>query len=143
MNVFRDPRWGRGQETPGEDPVLNADYAEGFVGGFQTGEDGSKLKASACCKHYAAYSMEDSDGQTRHDTNAVVTKQDLTDTYFPAFIACANRGNASGIMCSYNAVRRSGVVYVCACVCLFVIIMIFWGGGGGGGGGGGVPAGAC
>ena len=62
-------------------------------------------KASACCKHYAAYSMEDSDGQTRHNTNAVVTQQDLKDTYFPAFMSCANRGNASGIMCSYNAVN--------------------------------------
>lgn len=103
--ILQDPRWGRGQETPGEDPVVNSDYAEGFVAGFQTGEDPSKIKASACCKHYAAYSMEDSDGQSRHNTNAVVTQQDLKDTYFPAFMSCANRGNASGIMCSYNAVN--------------------------------------
>jgi hypothetical protein len=53
----------------------------------------------------AAYSMENSDNQTRHNTNAIVTEQDLADSYFPAFISCANRGNASGIMCSYNAVK--------------------------------------
>ena len=95
-----------GFAAPGEDPTLNADYAAGFVGGFQTGEDDtSRIKASSCCKHYAAYSMENSDNQTRHNTNAIVTEQDLADSYFPAFISCANRGNASGIMCSYNAVK--------------------------------------
>ena len=107
MNIFRDPRWGRGQETPREDPTLNSDYAEGFVGGFQTGEDPHHLKASSCCKHYAAYNLEkwspngpgDPNPTTRHNFNAVVSEQDLTDTYFPSFISCANRGNASGIMC--------------------------------------------
>jgi beta-glucosidase-like glycosyl hydrolase len=96
-----------GFAAPGEDPTLNADYAAGFVGGFQTGEDDtSRIKASSCCKHLdAAYSMENSDNQTRHNTNAIVTEQDLADSYFPAFISCANRGNASGIMCSYNAVK--------------------------------------
>jgi beta-D-xylosidase 4 len=58
VNIFRDPRWGRGQETPGEDPTVNSDYAAGFVGGFQTGEDPTRIKASACCKHYAAYNLE-------------------------------------------------------------------------------------
>lgn len=109
-NIFRDPRWGRGQETPGEDPVLNSDYAAGFVSGFQTGEDPRHLKASSCCKHYAGYSLEswspqgpdDPKPTTRHDFNAIISEQDLTDTYFPPFMSCANRGNASGIMCSYS-----------------------------------------
>lgn len=113
VNIFRDPRWGRGQECPGEDPTLNGDYAEGFVGGFQTGPDSTYLKASSCCKHYAAYNLEkwSPDGPNasnpvdRHHFNAVVTEQDLQDTYFPAFMSCANRGNASGVMCSYNAVN--------------------------------------
>lgn len=106
VNIFRDPRWGRGQETPGEDPTLNSDYAEGFVGGFQDDEGlNGYLKASSCCKHYAAYSMEDSEGFTRHNFSATVSEQDLSDTYFPAFISCANRGRASGVMCSYNAVN--------------------------------------
>jgi len=113
VNIFRDPRWGRGQECPGEDPTLNGDYAEGFVSGFQTGEDPNFLKASSCCKHYAAYNLEkwspngpsDPDPMDRHHFNAIVSEQDLTDTYFPAFTSCANRGNASGVMCSYNAVN--------------------------------------
>ena len=115
VNIFRDPRWGRGQETPGEDPTLNADWAEHFVAGFQqgaphkgSGGSGSTayLQASACCKHFAAYSLEKvSAATTRHSFDAVVSQQDLQDTYFPAFISCANRGNASGVMCSYNAVN--------------------------------------
>ena len=86
---------------------MNSDYAEGFVGGFQTGEDPSRIKASACCKHYAAYNLEkwgpDGPGGAtvdRHHFNAVVTEQDLADTYYPPFTSCANRGNASGVMCS-------------------------------------------
>jgi beta-glucosidase-like glycosyl hydrolase len=114
VNIFRDPRWGRGQETPGEDPTVNSDYAEQFVSGFQNGEDSDprRIKASACCKHYAGYSLENwgPDGPggatvDRHHFNAVITEQDLADTYYPPFTSCANRGNASGVMCSYNAVN--------------------------------------
>ena len=100
--------------------MLNADWAEHFVAGFQTGPSTAAapapaagqqqrpayLKASACCKHFAAYSLERySPTTSRHSFNAVVTEQDLADTYYPAFVACANRGNASGVMCSYNAVN--------------------------------------
>lgn len=106
VNIFRDPRWGRGQETPGEDPLLNSDYASSFVRGFQNGpEDPNHLKAAACCKHFVAYSLEDSDMKTRHNFNALVSEQDLTDTYMPAFLACATSGKAAGVMCSYNAVN--------------------------------------
>ena len=108
-------RWGRGQETPGEDPTINSDYTEGFVSGFQNGaEDPTRLNASACCKHYAAYSMEkwgpNGPGSKasvvdRHHFNALVSEQDLADSYYPPFISCANRGNASGVMCSYNSVN--------------------------------------
>lgn len=105
INIFRDPRWGRGQETPGEDPVLNGDYAEGFVRGFQEGEDSSHLKASACCKHFAGYSLENWEDTNRHIFDAIITEQDLADTYYPAFMSCASRGKASGVMCSYNAIN--------------------------------------
>eukprot|EP00760_Papus_ankaliazontas_P031033 PhM_4_TR5169/c2_g1_i1/m.79931 len=108
VNIFRDPRWGRGQETPGEDPYLTSVYAKTFVRAFQFGdEDKDHLLASACCKHYAAYSQENGGGVGRDAFNAVVTDQDFADTYTPAFEACARKegGAASGVMCSYNAVN--------------------------------------
>jgi beta-glucosidase-like glycosyl hydrolase len=55
INIFRDPRWGRGQETPGEDPFWSGEYAAAFVRGMQEGEDGRYLKASACCKHFGGW----------------------------------------------------------------------------------------
>jgi beta-glucosidase-like glycosyl hydrolase len=114
INIFRDPRWGRGMETPGEDPHVNGRYAVNFVRGLQGSDDGEGvLQASACCKHYAAYSLEGNnmgaaaaqDDVDRHHFNAVVTEQDLTDTYYPAFEACVGDGHASGLMCSYNEVN--------------------------------------
>jgi len=103
MNIFRDPRWGRGQETPGEDPFTTSQYVEAFVTGMQGGQDPNYLKVSACCKHYAAYSLEDSDGIDRFHFNGIVTDQDWADTYLPAFQTCVERGKASAIMCAYNA----------------------------------------
>jgi len=99
VNIFRDPRWGRGQETPGEDPTLNGEYAIEFVHGMQGDQSSGFLKTSACLKHYAAYSEE----QGRNSFAAVVTAQDMEDTYLPAFEAGITKGNASGLMCSYNA----------------------------------------
>eukprot|EP00937_MAST-01D_sp_MAST-1D-sp2_P000610 g610.t1 len=100
INIFRDPRWGRGQETPGEDPGLNAQWAEQYVSGIQGDEQSNGyLRASACLKHYAAYSEE----QGRNSFPAVVNAQDMQDTYLPAFEAGVKKGHASGLMCSYNA----------------------------------------
>ena len=104
INLVRDPRWGRGQETPGEDPYLTSQYAENFVPGMQ-GDDAKYLKASSCCKHFYGYDMEDSGGKTRYDFNAIISLQDEADTYFPAFHSCVRNGKASGMMCSYNAVN--------------------------------------
>eukprot|EP01084_Bolivina_argentea_P283736 486031_1 len=98
VNIFRDPRWGRGQETPGEDPFLTSRYAGNFVSGIQ-GSDPKYLKASSCCKHFLDYSMEQ--GRTSYD--AIVSQYDQNDTYLPTFRACVVDGNVSGIMCSYNA----------------------------------------
>ncbi|OQR97647.1 beta-D-xylosidase, partial [Thraustotheca clavata] len=99
INIFRDPRWGRGQETPGEDPYLTSAYATSFVQGMQGSSE--FLKVSACCKHFSAYSQE----IPRHSLSAQVTPQDMADTYFPAFEACVKQGHVSSIMCSYNAVN--------------------------------------
>ncbi|KAF4320145.1 hypothetical protein BBO99_00005254 [Phytophthora kernoviae] len=109
VNIFRDPRWGRGQETPGEDPYLTGEYAVAFVRGLQgeamegheSGDDQKFIKISSCCKHFSAYSQE----VPRHRNDAIVTKQDQADTYFPTFEACVKRGHVSSIMCSYNAVN--------------------------------------
>eukprot|EP00659_Diplonema_papillatum_P011960 gene11960-18457_t len=105
INLIRDPRWGRGQETPGEDPYATGVYARNYVRGLQDGEDAAHLKVSSCCKHYYAYDLEDWNGTDRHHFNAIVNKQDETDTYLPAFHSCVVNGQASSIMCSYNEVN--------------------------------------
>ncbi|ERM94189.1 hypothetical protein AMTRI_Chr04g251510 [Amborella trichopoda] len=111
INIFRDPRWGRGQETPGEDPTVTGKYAVAYVRGLQGDSiDGSRgptvrLRASACCKHLTAYDLDKWEGTTRYTFNAAVSSQDLADTYQPPFQRCVEEGHASGIMCAYNRVN--------------------------------------
>nr|GLL48062.1 probable beta-D-xylosidase 7 [Ipomoea trifida] len=110
INIFRDPRWGRGQETPGEDPTTTGKYAVAFVRGvqgdsFQGGRIGNHLQASACCKHFTAYDLENWNGFRRYGFNAIVTKQDMSDTFQPPFQDCVQKARASGIMCAYNSVN--------------------------------------
>jgi beta-glucosidase-like glycosyl hydrolase len=106
LNIFRDPRWGRGQETPGEDPLVNGDYTAAYVRAMQGGNsEGGSLKVSACCKHFDAYSLENWGGVERYGFDAVVSAQDLADTYLPAFRECVVSGGASCIMCAYNSVN--------------------------------------
>ncbi|CAA2995158.1 probable beta-D-xylosidase 7 [Olea europaea subsp. europaea] len=111
INIFRDPRWGRGQETPGEDPLVVGNYAVAYVRGvqgdsFQGGKlNNGHLQASACCKHFTAYDLDNWNGFIRFGFNAQVTKQDLADTYQPPFRSCVKDGRASGIMCAYNSVN--------------------------------------
>ncbi|GFQ04442.1 probable beta-d-xylosidase 7 [Phtheirospermum japonicum] len=111
INIFRDPRWGRGQETAGEDPLVSGKYGVAYVRGIQGDsleggqlKDG-QLKASACCKHYTAYDLDNWNGVSRYVFDAKVSKQDLADTYQPPFKACVQEGKASGIMCAYNRVN--------------------------------------
>eukprot|EP00039_Didymoeca_costata_P006293 m.88967 g.88967 ORF g.88967 m.88967 type:complete len:909 (-) comp13199_c0_seq1:177-2903(-) len=105
INVGRDPRWGRFQESVSEDPWLNGAYAAQFVKGFQGANDGVPyVKAAACCKHFYAYSLENSDGFSRHTFNAIVSPRDLTETYHPAFAMCMG-AQPEQIMCSYNEVN--------------------------------------
>ncbi|XP_065183747.1 uncharacterized protein LOC135814545 isoform X1 [Sycon ciliatum] len=103
INIYRDPRWGRGQETPGEDPFLTSEYAKNFVNGMQFGYDTRYFKVVATCKHYAAYDLENWNHVDRFHFNANVSDQDFVESYFPAFQACSPL--AGSIMCSYNAVN--------------------------------------
>ncbi|XP_023911286.2 beta-xylosidase/alpha-L-arabinofuranosidase 2 isoform X1 [Quercus suber] len=106
INIFRDPRWGRGQETPGEDPLLSSKYGAGYVRGLQQRDgDPNGLKVAACCKHYTAYDVDNWKGTDRYHFNAVVTKQDLDDTFQPPFKSCVIDGNVASVMCSYNKVN--------------------------------------
>ncbi|XP_040379316.1 beta-D-xylosidase 4 [Oryza brachyantha] len=108
INIFRDPRWGRGQETPGEDPLLASKYAVGYVTGLQDaggGGGGGALKVAACCKHYTAYDVDNWKGVERYTFDAVVSQQDLDDTYQPPFKSCVIDGNVASVMCSYNKVN--------------------------------------
>ena len=101
INIFRDPRWGRGQETYGEDPFLTAKLGVAFVTGVQ-GDDPKYFKAIATPKHYAVHSGPEPD---RHKFNVVPSPHDLEDTYLPAFRATIVEGHADSIMCAYNAVN--------------------------------------
>ena len=97
INIFRDPRWGRGQETYGEDPFLTSRIGTAFVQGLQ-GDDPENLKLAACAKHYAVHSGPE---KLRHTFNAVVSKKDLFETYLPAFKALVDAGVES-VMGAYN-----------------------------------------
>lgn len=99
INIFRDPRWGRGQETYGEDPFLTASIAKAFVSGLQ-GNDPKYLKAAGCAKHYAIHSGPE---PLRHVFDVNVSAHDLWDTYLPAFKALVVDAKVAGVMCAYNA----------------------------------------
>ncbi len=100
VNIFRDPRWGRGQETLGEDPFLTSEIAIEFVRGVQ-GDDPKYMTAMACAKHFAVHSGPELD---RHRFNAVVTERDLYDTYLPQFERLVREAKVAGVMSAYNAI---------------------------------------
>ena len=97
VNIFRDPRWGRGNETYGEDPVLTSRLAVAFIEGMQG--TGSYLKTAACAKHFAVHSGPEA---LRHSFNAVATKKDMYETYLPAFEACVKEAKVEAVMGAYN-----------------------------------------
>ncbi|MEO7048862.1 MAG: glycoside hydrolase family 3 C-terminal domain-containing protein [Ferruginibacter sp.] len=101
INIFRDPRWGRGQETYGEDPFLTANMGAAFVRGLQ-GDDPKYLQAAACAKHFAVHSGPES---SRHVDNFDPSMYDLWDTYLPAFKKLIVDAKVAGVMCAYNAVN--------------------------------------
>ncbi|MGZ3305561.1 MAG: glycoside hydrolase family 3 C-terminal domain-containing protein [Asticcacaulis sp.] len=100
INIFRDPRWGRGQETYGEDPTLTGAMAVAFIHGIQ-GDDPLHYKGVATPKHFVVHSGPEA---TRHSVNIDVSPFDLADTYTPAFRAAITQGKADSLMCAYNAV---------------------------------------
>jgi beta-glucosidase len=100
INIFRDPRWGRGQETYGEDPFLTSRMAVAFVTGMQ-GDDPHHPRVVSTPKHYAVHSGPE---LTRHQANVDVSAHDLEDTYLPAFRAAVIEAHAQSVMCAYNAI---------------------------------------
>jgi beta-glucosidase len=101
INIFRDPRWGRGQETYGEDPFLTGKLGAAFVRGLQ-GDHEKYMLAAACAKHYAVHSGPE---PSRHSDNFDVSEYELWDTYLPAFKELVVNAKVAGVMCAYNAFR--------------------------------------
>lgn len=97
VNIFRDPRWGRGHETYGEDPYLTGKLGVSFIKGLQG--EGAELKAAACAKHFAVHSGPE---DLRHEFDAQVSAKDLWETYLPAFEACVREGEVEAVMGAYN-----------------------------------------
>jgi beta-glucosidase len=101
INIFRDPRWGRGQETYGEDPYLTARMGIAFVTGLQ-GNDPKYMKTIATAKHFAVHSGPEA---TRHSVDVEASRHDMEDTYLPAFRALITEGKADSVMCAYNRIN--------------------------------------
>lgn len=97
VNIFRDPRWGRGHETYGEDPFLTAELAVSHIKGMQG--DGKYLKTAACAKHFAVHSGPEA---LRHSFDAKASKKDMSETYLPAFEACVKEAEVEAVMGAYN-----------------------------------------
>lgn len=97
INIFRDPRWGRGHETFGEDPFLTSLMGKAYVHGIQG--DSTHLKAAACAKHFAVHSGPE---EGRHSFDSKVSEKDLWETYLPAFEACVKEARVEGVMGAYN-----------------------------------------
>jgi len=113
INIFRDPRWGRGQETYGEDPYLAARLGAAFVKNLQ-GDDPRYLKTVATPKHFAVHSGPES---TRHEADVTISRHDLEDTYLPAFRATVLEAGAQSVMCAYNSVNGQP-----ACASRFLLV---------------------
>ncbi|KAF8401238.1 hypothetical protein HHK36_012170 [Tetracentron sinense] len=113
INVARDPRWGRITETPGEDPFIVGRYAVNYVRGLQdvVGYEKTKdlnsrpLKVGACCKHFAAYDVDNWKGIDRYHFDAKVTERDMVETFLLPFEMCVKDGDVASVMCSYNRVN--------------------------------------
>ncbi|KAH8890713.1 glycosyl hydrolase family 3 N terminal domain-containing protein [Thozetella sp. PMI_491] len=103
VNPFRDPRWGRGSETPGEDTLRIKGYTKRLLRGLEG--TGAQRRIIATCKHYAGYDLEEWGGVTRHNFDAKITAQELAEYYMQPFQQCARDSNVGSIMCSYNSVN--------------------------------------
>ena len=120
VNIFRDPRWGRGHETYGEDPYLTASLGVSYVNGIQG--DGKYLKGAACAKHFCVHSGPE---PLRHNFDAVVSKKDLNETYLPAFEALVKQAHVESVMSAYN--RVYGIPASCSKPLLIDLLREKWG----------------
>ena len=100
INIFRDPRWGRGHETYGEDPFLSGELGCSFIEGLQG--DGEYMLGAACAKHFAVHSGPE---ELRHEFDAIVSEKDLWETYLPAFEKCVTKANVEAVMGAYNRIN--------------------------------------
>ncbi|KXN86330.1 putative exo-1,4-beta-xylosidase bxlB [Leucoagaricus sp. SymC.cos] len=126
INPFKDPRWGRGQETPGEDPFLVSQYVLNLIDGLQGGIDPRPYyKIAADCKHFAAYDLENWEGINRSDFDAKVSLQDLSEYYLPSFQSCVRDAKVASVMCSFNSVN--GVPSCASSYLLQDVLRDFWG----------------
>ncbi|EIW85871.1 hypothetical protein CONPUDRAFT_80240 [Coniophora puteana RWD-64-598 SS2] len=126
INPFKDPRWGRGQETPGEDPYHIAQYVYNLIQGLQGGLDPEPyFQVVATCKHFAGYDLEDWDFNYRYGYNAIISTQDLSEYYLPSFQSCYRDAFAGASMCSYNAIN--GIPTCADTYLLQDILRGFWG----------------
>lgn len=100
VNIFRDPRWGRGHETYGEDPFLTGEMGVAYVKGLQG--EGKHIKVAACAKHFAVHSGPEA---TRHEFDAVISKKEMEETYLPAFERCVKDAKVEAVMGAYNRVN--------------------------------------
>jgi beta-glucosidase len=123
INIFRDPRWGRGQETFGEDPYLTSRIGVAYVKGLQ-GDDPKYLKVVSSVKHYAVHSGPEPE---RHTFDAKIDERDMRETYLPAFRATILEGHAEGLMCAYNSLNGEPA---CANKKLFDVLRREWAFGG-------------
>ncbi|KAK4446092.1 glycosyl hydrolase family 3 N-terminal domain-containing protein [Podospora aff. communis PSN243] len=123
VNPFKDPRWGRGSETPGEDILRVKRYAEYMIRGLEGPEEQRRVVAT--CKHYAGNDFEDWGGHTRHDFDVVVSMQDLAEYYMMPFQQCTRDSKVGSIMCAYNAVN--GVPSCASPYLLQTILREHWG----------------
>jgi beta-glucosidase len=121
VNIFRDPRWGRGQETYGEDPFLTGKLGSALVRGLQ-GEDRKVMKTAACAKHYAVHSGPE---KLRHEFDAQASQKDLRETYLPAFEMLVKEGKVEAVMGAYN--RTNGEVCCGSRTLLQEILRDEWG----------------
>ncbi|OTA68576.1 glycoside hydrolase family 3 protein [Hypoxylon sp. EC38] len=122
INPYKDPRWGRGSETPGEDPFRIKGYVKALIDGLQGKENITKVIST--CKHYAAYDLEYWGGVKRYEFDAIVSMQDLVEYYLPPFQQCARDSKVKSIMCSYNAVNGTPA---CASTYLMeTVLRDFW-----------------
>lgn len=104
INPYKDPRWGRGSETPGEDTTRLNGYVKSLLAGLE-GNDPNERRIIATCKHYAANDLEDWKGTTRHNFDAKISQQDLAEYYMQPFQTCARDVKVGSFMCSYNSVN--------------------------------------